>query len=88
MLVALFTLLFFAGGGDSFLLGQIDAILDNVKTEVQSEDRRAQAMEILKVMEDDTEDFNERQKDRAEELGRLNDTRDFDTASDSDQESG
>lgn len=80
MLVALFALLFLGGGGDSYLLGRIDMIIDNVKTEVQSEDRREQAVEILKAAEDDTEDFKKRQLDRAEDLDRLNKTRDFDTA--------
>ncbi len=71
MLVALFALLFLGGGGNSFLLGQIDVALDNTKEVVQAEDRRDQAVEILKALEDDTEAFIDRQADRAKNLGEL-----------------
>ncbi len=79
MLFLLFSLLFL-GGGNTPLIDHIDTIIDNVKTEVQSDERRAQAVDILKDVEKDTKDFKKRQNDRAKDLGRLNETPDFDTA--------
>lgn len=79
MLIALFAL-FFLGGGDAALLGRVEMLLDNVKAEVQSEERRAQAVDILKNLKDVTKDFEERQGDRAKEFGELNESRALDTA--------
>lgn len=80
MLVALFALYLLGGGGHSYLLGRIDTILDNVKIEVRSDERRARAVKIVKAMEQDTEDFGKRQKDRLQDLEKLNEAPDFDAA--------
>jgi len=78
MLIALFALLFL-GGNTSPLLGHIEMLHDNVKAEVQSEDRRAQAADILKDIEENTKDFGKRQVDRAKDFGQLNEFRELDT---------
>jgi hypothetical protein len=78
MLIALFTL-FFLGGGDAPLLGHIDMLLDNVKAEIQSEERREQAIDLMKDLKKSTKEFQKRQKDRANEFGRLNEFRQLDT---------
>jgi len=80
MLVALLALYLTGGGDHSFLLGRIDTILDNVKIEVQSEERRTQAVRIVKAMDQDTKNFVERQKDRLQGLEKLNAASDLDTA--------
>jgi len=80
MLIALFTLLFLGGGGNSYVLGQIDVLTGNVKAVVQGEDRRKQAVELLKELEDDAKDYQKRQKKHAEDLEKLTESRTFDAA--------
>lgn len=79
MLIALFTL-FFLGGGDAALLGRVEMLIDNVKADVQSDERRAQAVDMLKDLKDSTKEFQKRQEDRAKEFGELNEARALDTA--------
>jgi len=80
MLIALFTLLFLGGGGGSYVLGQVDLLMDNVKAVVQADDRRKQAIDILKELEDDGKDYQKKQKKHAEDLDELTEERGFDTA--------
>jgi len=80
MLIALFTLLFLGGGGNSYVLGQIDVLTGNVKAVVQADDRRKQAVELLKELEDDAKDYQKRQKKHAEDLEKLTESRTFDAA--------
>jgi len=80
MLIALFTLLFLGGGGGSYVLGQVDLLMNNVKAVVQADDRRKQAIGILKELEDDGKDYQKKQKKHAEDLDELAEERGFDTA--------
>lgn len=80
MLIALFTLLFLGGGGGSYVLGQVDLLMDNVKAVVQADDRRKPAIDILKELEDDGKDYQKKQKKHAEDLDELTEKRSFDTA--------
>lgn len=80
MLIALFTLLFLGGGGNSYVLGQVDVLMGNVKAVVQADDRRKQAVEILKELEDDAKEYQKRQKKHAEDLDELTEKRSFNTA--------
>jgi len=80
MLIALFTLLFLGGGGGSYVLGQVDLLMDNVKAVVQADDRRKPAIDILKELEDDGKDYQKKQKKHVEDLDELTEKRSFDTA--------
>jgi len=47
---------------------------------VQADDRRKQAVELLKELEDDAKDYQKRQKKHAEDLEKLTESRTFDAA--------
>ena len=80
MLVALFTLFFLSGGGSSPLLGHVDLLIDNAKASIESEDRRSEAVELLKQHKRAAKDMNKLQQDRAKQLGKLNENRELDFA--------